>query len=139
MKQAELTEGEYIDFDGAEVEDDSDVEVEASGSVDPYSNDERNMPGGAEVPEEKFNKWRGSQKIMACSDDCIKFIGDFGSGAYYSVLGSTVKYRGQGNGKRQQYLCLKPGHNCNDCPHTRRLDKYRQDHPHEAAPAAKTN
>lgn len=82
------------------------------------------------LPSEKPSNWKGAEKIMACSDDKIQLIQVRASGVIdYEVLGVHVIWRGTGNGKRKQYVCLKAGHRCNSCGHTKRLQRFREEHP----------
>lgn len=80
--------------------------------------------------------WAGARKIEALLDSDIRII-PTRSGSYYRVGNTTVKYRGRGDGVKQQYLCLKAGHCCNNCPHTKRLDKWRKEHGTTEAPIRK--
>lgn len=84
-------------------------------------------------PDERPNTFKGSKQIQACDDDKIVVIGMRPRSGIvdYAILGVTVSYRGQGHGEKRQYLCHT--HIVNDCPHTRRIHRYRQDHPEAAA------
>lgn len=80
-------------------------------------------------PDERPNTWKNSKAIQNCDDDKIKCWGQRARSGIvdYSVLGASVSYRGLGYGEARQYLCLT--HVVNDCPHTRRLHRYRVEHP----------
>lgn len=85
-------------------------------------------------PDERPSTWKGSQKIKACGDECIAAIGRRQRSGIidYRILGVTVSYRGKGNGEDRMYLCHT--HIVNDCPHTRRIHRYREEHPDEVVP-----
>lgn len=69
-----------------------------------------------------------AKKVRALSDDCISVIGVRPSGIVdYRLDNVSVSYRGEGYGEKCRYLC----HTCvvNQCPHTKRIDRYRNEHP----------
>lgn len=65
-----------------------------------------------------------AQAVAKADDDTITVKGENESGIYYGIgKNITVKWRGLRDGPECQYVCFT----CvvNDCPHTRRIDKYR--------------
>jgi hypothetical protein len=86
---------------------------------------------GRKLPGERSNIWKGSKAIQACSDDKIRCHGARPRSGIvdYTIFEVSVSYRGKGNGEDRQYLCHT--HCVNDCPHTRRIHRYRQEHAEE--------
>lgn len=81
------------------------------------------------LPDERPNIWKGAKAIEECADDKIVAYPPRPSGVIdYHVLDAPVIWRGLGNGPERQFVCLKSGHGCNDCPHTRRLQRWRTEH-----------
>lgn len=74
---------------------------------------------------ERPNSWKGARKILGCSDDKIHLVYQGANGKNrYTVLGVTVTFNPAHKGPR--YNCLKGGCGIRgDCPHTRRLDRWR--------------
>lgn len=63
-------------------------------------------------------------EVAATPDDTITVKGENESGIYYGIGKTiTVKWRGLRDGPECQYVCLSC--RVNECPHTRRIDKYR--------------
>lgn len=75
---------------------------------------------------ERPNSWKEARKILKCSDDAIHLVYQGANGKNrYTVLGVTVTFNPRRK-KGPKYTCLKPGCGIRgDCPHTRRLDRWR--------------
>lgn len=119
-------------------------DFEGPDAEDPYANPAAIVPPGEtsasfdddgavtitrKPPEERSQVWKGRKAIENCADDKIReYPPRARSGIVdYQILGGSVSYRGGENGAKRAYLCHT--HVVNDCPHTRRIARYRKEHP----------
>lgn len=78
-------------------------------------------------PDEHSSIWKNARKILSCSDDAIELLGKRANGIEdYKILNAGVSWRGLGHGVKRQWFCGT--HRVNNCPHTRRMQRYREEH-----------
>lgn len=79
-------------------------------------------------PDERPSTWKGARRILALPDDAItEYPPRRRSGKIdYAIDGVSVTWHGSKHGEDRQYACNT--HLKNDCPHTRRIDRYRKEH-----------
>jgi hypothetical protein len=124
QKQGDDTAGDFIDYDP---DDDVDEQDEATPD-DPYSSP---ATLGTDDGKSRSSIWKGGAKIAALPDECIIEYPPRERSGYvdyrmmFGVRQASVSYRGGDN--KRSFLCLT--HCVNDCPHTRRIRRYREEHP----------
>lgn len=80
---------------------------------------------GIKKPSETSNIWKGAGRIAALSDNAIRLIRIRPSGIEdYEIDGVGVS---SGHGENREWFCHT--HRSNACPHTKRMGRYRIDHP----------
>lgn len=80
---------------------------------------------------ERPNSWKGARRVLALPDSAIQLMSVLRNGVeYYRIEDGTVKWKP----KTGTFFCGKPGCGVRgDCPHSRRIRRYREEHPMESA------
>lgn len=87
---------------------------------------------GVPKVDERNSIWKGAGKIAAMPDSSIQEYAPRPSGVVdYRIGNVSVSFRGGRRNGRRQYLCHT--HVTNNCPHTKRIQRYREEHPTSAA------
>lgn len=80
-------------------------------------------------PEYRSSIWKDARRILSLPDSAIELLTYRPHGVeYYRIEDGTVKW----NPKTERFFCGKPGCGVRgDCPHSRRLKRFREEHPVE--------
>lgn len=81
------------------------------------------------LPEERPNSFKGARRILSLPDNAIELVCVLKNGdEMYRIEGGSVKWKV----KSKTFFCGKPGCGVRgDCPHSRRVDRFRKGHPVE--------
>lgn len=83
------------------------------------------------LPEERPNSFKGARRILSLPDSAIELMSVRSNGVeWYRIEEGTVKWKP----KTKTFFCGKPGCGVRgDCPHSRRVARWRKEHPVESA------